>query len=81
MNRLYGNTAGRFTSPDKGHAKPKMTNPRTTVMIETMSTVHMNENEVTANFAEVLEKVRHGIEVIVERNHQPVAIIRAPKRS
>src|SRR2546426_3446390 len=50
-------------------------------MIETMSTVHMNENEVTANFADVLEKVRHGVEVIVERNHQLVAIIRSPKRS
>ena len=50
-------------------------------MIETVSTVHMNENDVTANFAEVLEKVRHGVEVIVERNHQPVAVIRSPKRS
>ena len=50
-------------------------------MIETMSTVHMNENEVTANFADVLEKVRRGVEVIVERNHQPVAVIRSPKRS
>jgi antitoxin (DNA-binding transcriptional repressor) of toxin-antitoxin stability system len=50
-------------------------------MIDSMSTVHMSENEVTANFADVLEKVRHGVEVIVERNHQPVAVIRSPKRS
>ena len=50
-------------------------------MIEIMSTVRMNENEVTANFADVLEKVRNGVEVIVEQNHQPVAVIRAPKRS
>ena len=50
-------------------------------MIETVSTVHMNENDVTANCAEVLEKVRRGVEVIVERNHQPVAVIRSPKRS
>jgi len=41
----------------------------------------MNENEVTANFADVLEKVRHGVEVIVERNHQPVAVISSPKRA
>ena len=50
-------------------------------MIGIMSTVHMSESEVTANFADVLEKVRHGVEVIVERNHQPVAVIRSPKRS
>ena len=50
-------------------------------MIEVMSTFHMNENEVTANFADVLEKIRHGVEVIVERNHQPIAVIRSPHRS
>ena len=50
-------------------------------MIEDMATVHMNENEVTANFADVLEKVRNGVEVIVEKNHLPVAVIRSPKRS
>ena len=50
-------------------------------MIDTVSMVHMNEHDVTANFAEVLEKVGHGVEVIVERNHQPVAVIRSPKRS
>jgi antitoxin (DNA-binding transcriptional repressor) of toxin-antitoxin stability system len=50
-------------------------------MIEYMSTVRMNENDVAANFADVLEKVRRGVEVIVEKNHQPVAIIQAPKRS
>ena len=44
-----------------------------------MSTVHMNENEVTANFADVLEKVGNGVEVIVERNHQPVEIGRFSK--
>jgi antitoxin (DNA-binding transcriptional repressor) of toxin-antitoxin stability system len=47
-------------------------------MIEAMSTVHMNENEVTANFAGVLEKIRNGVEVIVEQDHRPVAVIRAP---
>jgi antitoxin (DNA-binding transcriptional repressor) of toxin-antitoxin stability system len=50
-------------------------------MIDAMSTVHMNETDVTANFADVLEKVRNGVEVIVERNHQPVAVIRGPARS
>jgi antitoxin (DNA-binding transcriptional repressor) of toxin-antitoxin stability system len=46
-------------------------------MIETMSRVYMNENEVTANFADVLE-VRRGVEVIVERDHRPVAVIGSP---
>ncbi len=47
-------------------------------MIEIMSTVRMNENEVTSNFAGVLEKIRKGVEVIVEQDHRPVAVIRAP---
>jgi antitoxin (DNA-binding transcriptional repressor) of toxin-antitoxin stability system len=47
-------------------------------MIEDMSTVRMNENEVTANFAGVLEKIRNGVEIIVEQDHRPVAVIRAP---
>ena len=50
-------------------------------MIEDMATVRMNENEVTANFADVLEKVRRGVEVIVEQNHHPIAVIRSPGRS
>jgi len=39
----------------------------------------MNENEVAANFAGVLEKIRNDVEVIVEHNHRPVAVIRAPE--
>jgi antitoxin (DNA-binding transcriptional repressor) of toxin-antitoxin stability system len=50
-------------------------------MIDIMSTVHMNEKDVTANFAEVLEKVRHGVEVIVEHDHRPIAVIRRPERA
>ncbi len=46
-----------------------------------MGTVRMNENEVTANFADVLEKIRNGVDVIVEQDHRPVAVICAPKRS
>jgi antitoxin (DNA-binding transcriptional repressor) of toxin-antitoxin stability system len=43
-----------------------------------MSTVYMNENDVAANFAGVLEKIRNGLEVVVEQDHRPVAVIRAP---
>ena len=30
------------------------------------------------NFAAVLQKIREGIEVVVEQNHRPVALIRSP---
>jgi len=59
----------------RSHKRYRLCVRTNVTMIEAMSTVHMNEKEVTANFADVLEKVRHGIEVIVERNHQPVAVI------
>jgi len=36
----------------------------------------MSEAEVAKNFAAVLEKVRQGVEVVVEHNHQPVAVLR-----
>jgi antitoxin (DNA-binding transcriptional repressor) of toxin-antitoxin stability system len=45
-------------------------------MIEDMVTVHMTEAEVAANFAAVLEKVRKGAEIVVEHNHEPVAVLR-----
>ena len=50
-------------------------------MIYVMSTVHMNKSDVTANFADVLEKVRNGVEVIVEHDHLPIAVIRRPERA
>lgn len=50
-------------------------------MIKTITTVHMTDNEVTNNFAAVLEKIRKGVEVAVERDHRPVAAIRSPRRS
>jgi antitoxin (DNA-binding transcriptional repressor) of toxin-antitoxin stability system len=50
-------------------------------MIKSMATVHMSDNEVTKNFAAVLDNIRKGIEVVVEQDHRPVAVIRSPKRS
>ena len=51
-------------------------------MIKNMATVRMTEAEVVKNIAMVLEKVRQGLNVVVEqRNHQPVAIISTPKQS
>ena len=46
-----------------------------------MATVHMTDAEVKENFAAVLEKIRNGFEVVVERDHHAVAVIRSPKRS
>ena len=48
-------------------------------MIEGMAELHLTEAEVAKDFAAVLEKIRHGAEVIVERNSQPVAIIKLPQ--
>ena len=36
----------------------------------------MTEAEVARDFAAVMEKVRQGSEVVVEHNHQPVAILK-----
>ena len=39
----------------------------------------MSEAEVANDFAAVLYKIQDGAEVIVDRNGQPVAIIKAPQ--
>jgi antitoxin (DNA-binding transcriptional repressor) of toxin-antitoxin stability system len=44
-----------------------------------MEQVHMTEAEVKSNFAAVLEKVRQGIEVVVEQNDRTVAVIKPVK--
>lgn len=44
--------------------------------MEGMAELHMTDVEVAKDFVAVLEKVRQGIEVVVERNHQPVAVLR-----
>jgi antitoxin (DNA-binding transcriptional repressor) of toxin-antitoxin stability system len=41
-----------------------------------MAVLHMTEDEIAKDFAAVMEKVRQGSEVIVEHNHQPVAVLR-----
>jgi antitoxin (DNA-binding transcriptional repressor) of toxin-antitoxin stability system len=47
-------------------------------MIEAMAQLHMTEAEVARDLHTVLEKVRQGAEVVVERDSRPVAVIRAP---
>jgi antitoxin (DNA-binding transcriptional repressor) of toxin-antitoxin stability system len=44
-------------------------------MIEDMPELHMSEAEVAKDFAAVLERLKHGDAVIVERDDRPVAVI------
>ena len=46
-------------------------------MIEVMSTVRITESELAHDLHGVLEKVRQGVEVVVEEDHRPVAVIKA----
>ena len=45
-------------------------------MIESMATVHMTESDVARDLHAVLAKVQQGVEVVVEQDHRPVAVIR-----
>jgi hypothetical protein len=45
-------------------------------MIEDMTQVHMTEAEVARDLHAVFEKVLEGFEVIIERDHRPVAVIK-----
>ena len=50
-------------------------------MIESMAVVHVTEDEFTSDPHGVLAKVREGLEVIVEQDHRPIAVVRLPHRS
>jgi len=45
-------------------------------MIEETMQFHMTEAEIAGNFAAALEKVRQGLEVVVENGHQAVAVLK-----
>ena len=45
-------------------------------MIEGMATVHMTETDVARDLHAVLAKVQQGVEVVVEQDRRPVAVIR-----
>jgi antitoxin (DNA-binding transcriptional repressor) of toxin-antitoxin stability system len=47
------------------------------MIIEGM-TLHMTEAEVARDLHTVLEKVRQGVEVVIEKDSRPVAVIKAP---
>ena len=41
-----------------------------------MATVHMSEAELASNLHEVLSKVQQGVEIVIEQNHRPVAVLK-----
>jgi antitoxin (DNA-binding transcriptional repressor) of toxin-antitoxin stability system len=48
-------------------------------MIESMAQVHMTEAELARDLHAVLEKVQQGVEVVIEQDHRPVAVIKTPQ--
>ena len=47
-------------------------------MIESMGQVRMSEAEVAGDLHGVLDRVQQGVEIVVEQDHRPVAVIRSP---
>jgi len=48
-------------------------------MIENEMAVRITEADLVRDIHSVLEKVQAGVEVIVEQDHHPVAIIKTPR--
>jgi antitoxin (DNA-binding transcriptional repressor) of toxin-antitoxin stability system len=48
-------------------------------MIEVTATVRITEAELARDIHAVLAQVQEGVEVIVERDQRPVAVIKTPK--
>lgn len=49
-----------------------------------MATIHISEADAASDFAGLMVRVRAGIEVVIESDAQPVAVLRAaapPRRS
>ena len=46
-----------------------------------MATVYMGEGDVARDLHAVLAKVKQGVEVVIEQDHRPVAVLRAQQRS
>lgn len=42
-----------------------------------MASLHMSESEVARDLHSVLAKVQQGVEIVIEQDHRPVAVIRA----
>jgi len=51
-------------------------------MIVDMSSLHLTEAELMRDLASALDRVQSGIEIVIERNARPLAVLRAaePRR-
>ena len=45
--------------------------------MEGMATVHMSEAEVARELHAVLAKVQQGVEVVIEQDHWPIAVLKS----
>lgn len=45
-----------------------------------MATLHISEADLARDIHTVLAKVQDGVEVIVEQDHRPVAVIKTPPK-
>ena len=48
-------------------------------MIEDMAILHITEAELARDLHAVLEQVQKGVEVVIEQDHRPVAVIKPPQ--
>ena len=46
--------------------------------MNSMATIYMSEAELDRDLHAVLAKVRQGVEIVIENDHRPVAVIHAP---
>jgi antitoxin (DNA-binding transcriptional repressor) of toxin-antitoxin stability system len=44
-----------------------------------MATVHMSEAELARDLHAALAKVRQGVEIVIEQDHRPVAVLKPSK--
>ena len=47
--------------------------------MEAMATVHMSEAEVARDLHAALAKVQQGVEIVIEQDHRPVAVLKSSK--
>ena len=48
-------------------------------MIKHMAQLHMTEAELARDLHGVLERVQQGLEVVIEQDHRPIAVIKTPQ--
>ena len=61
--------------PDRS-ASSRVRKRSTRAIMETMATVRMSESEVARDLHAVLAKVQRGVEIVIEQDHQPVAVLK-----